>query len=420
MHVVVPTDVFPPGKVGGAAWSTLALCQALRQRGHRVTVILPRRGATGIQERSVEGLPVIEVGYQAPAVPFVQNYWRYERLWPRLVRVIAEVARAQGEFAGRTIIHGQHAQTGPAAVLAGQLLGVPSVVTVRDHWPWDYFATGLHGNRVPYARNTVASLVTDLPAREGALRGVLALPAVPYMLRHVQRRGQLLAQANAVIAVSHYLARRLGERLPAASVHVIPNLVDLPAIKATVAHTPGELPDEPFVLFVGKLEHNKGAHLLPAMMCDLPSAPLLLIAGDGGLRSELEATLSGAGVRFRILPGWTEHDAVLQLMARATVQLFPSAWGEPLSRVLLEACAAGACLLALDTGGTADVVVDERSGVLVHSVVAMRRELRALLIDQERRERLRSGAQMQAHVRFSAPVVVEHVEVLYRSLTRSK
>ncbi len=415
LHVVIPTDVFPPGKVGGAAWSTLALCQALRERGYRVTVILPRRGATGVQERTVAGLPVLEVGYYAPQLPFVQNYWRYERLWPHLARVIAEAATQSG-FEGRTIIHGQHAQTGPAAVLAGQLAGVPSVVTVRDHWPWDYFATGLHGDCMPYPRNTVASLVTDLPVREGALRGVLALPAVPYMLHHVRRRGQLLAQANAVVAVSHYIARRLRESLPVASVHVIPNLVDLLAIKTTVAQTPAELPLEPFVLFVGKLERNKGAHLLPSIMRDLPDAPLLLIAGDGGLRSELEVALAKAGVRFHVLPGWTEHDAVLQLMARATVQLFPSAWGEPLSRVLLEASAAGACLLALDTGGTADVVVDGRSGVLVHSVAAMRRELQALLAAPERREQLRSGARQLAHESFRAPVVVAQVEALYRSL----
>ena len=43
----------------------------------------------------------------------------------------------------------------------------PAVVTVRDHWPWDYFATGLHGDRLPYPRNTVASLLTDLPVRAG-------------------------------------------------------------------------------------------------------------------------------------------------------------------------------------------------------------------------------------------------------------
>lgn len=402
--------------MGGAAWSTLALCLALRERGHRVTVIVPRRGATGIAERTLSGLPVIEVGYRAPKLPFVQNYWRYERLWPRLVRVIEEAATGQAAFRGRTIIHAQHAQTGPAAVRAGRSTGVPTVVTVRDHWPWDYFATGLHGDQLPYPRNTVASLLTDLPAREGPLRGVLAFPAVPYMLGHVRRRGALLAQANAVIAVSHYIACKLQAMMAAERVHVIPNLVDLQAITATIAHVPPEVPAEPFVLFVGKLEHNKGAHLLPAIMRDQAGAPLLLIAGDGGLRAELEAELRVAGVRFCMLPGWTEHDAVLQLMARATVQLFPSAWGEPLSRVLLEACAAGACLLALDTGGTADVVVDGQSGLLVHSIVAMRRELQLLLNTPDRREQLRAGARELAGARFSAPVVVAQVEQLYRSL----
>ena len=47
------------------------------------------------------------------------------------------------------VIHAQHIQVAPPAVMAGGRLGVPVVVTVRDHWPWDYFATGLHGDRLP-------------------------------------------------------------------------------------------------------------------------------------------------------------------------------------------------------------------------------------------------------------------------------
>jgi len=83
------------------------------------------------------------------------------------------------------------------------------VVTVRDHWPWDYFSTGLHGDCIPYAEQTRASLATDLVARLGPARGALALAAIPYMLAHVRRRQQALRQAGAVIAVSDYIAHRL-------------------------------------------------------------------------------------------------------------------------------------------------------------------------------------------------------------------
>ena len=94
LHVVRPADVFPPGKVGGAAWSSLALATTLHRRGHAVTVIVPRRGARGVTRREMDGFAVVEVGYAAPRLPFVQNYFRFERLWPRLSAVIVEVAQA--------------------------------------------------------------------------------------------------------------------------------------------------------------------------------------------------------------------------------------------------------------------------------------------------------------------------------------
>ena len=443
LHVVLPADVFPPGKVGGAAWSSLALATTLHRRGHAVTVIVPRRGARGVTRREMDGFAVVEVGYAAPRLPFVQNYFRFERLWPRLSAVIVEVAQA-GPLA-RTVIHAQHAQTGPAAVLAGQSLGVPALVTVRDHWPWDYFSTGLHGDRVPYNRTTAASLLTDLVARQGPVRGVFAAPAIPYMLAHLRRRAALLGRADAVIAVSHYIAQRLEAVVARERIRVVPNIVDTVAIDRVVADwaepmLPGErasrgkfgaavvadaLPPaapevkaiaSPFVLFVGKLERNKGAHLLPQLMHTQPGDPLLVIAGDGSLRGTLERELRAAQVRFHLLPGWTAHDDVLRLMARAEVLLFPSAWGEPLSRVLLEATACGACIAALNTGGTADVIVHNESGVLATTAAALRAQLAALLTNPLQRVRLREGARRRAETTFAPGIVAAEMERVYEAL----
>ncbi len=411
LHIILPADGFPPG--GGAAWSSHALALALCDAGHRVTVVVPRRDAPRRAARAVDGLAVVEVGYRAPRVPFAQNYLRYERLWPRLAAEIAAVARSGSE---RTVIHAQHSQTGPAAVLAGRLLGVPSVVTVRDHWPWDYHATGLHGNRLPYPRTTWSSAATDLVARQGPLGGALALAALPYIVGHVRRRAALLGQASAVVAVSSYIAGRLAGIVANQRLFVIPNIVDQ-AVTAQALAQPDELvPDEPFLLFVGKLERNKGADLLPAMLAGLPAPPLLVVAGDGGLRPQLARDLAAAGVRVRLLPGWTDHDTVLRLMHRAEVLLFPSGWGEPLSRVLLEGCAVGACILALDTGGTGDVIVPGQSGDLVVTAAQLPARLAALLADPARRAQLRRGARALAAARFAPAPVVAQLDALYRSL----
>ncbi len=245
MRILLPTDVFPP-RCGGAGWSAHALACALMERGHRVTALVPQQGACGTMREQVLGVPTVRYGYHAPPVPFIKNYARHEHLWPRFADFIVEYAWHTAEHHSTaqsaicnlqsTIINAQHVQTAPPAVLAGQRLGAPVVVTVRDHWPWDYFATGLHGDRLPFPQQTATSLVTDFVARLGPVRGLAALPAIPYVLAHVQRRQQFLRQADAVIAVSEYIAEKLRAIVPAERIHVIPNIVD---VECDCAHNHG-------------------------------------------------------------------------------------------------------------------------------------------------------------------------------------
>jgi glycogen(starch) synthase len=411
LHVILPTDVFPP-RCGGAGWSAHALARALLARGHAVTAVVPALGAPGVRREEVLGVPTVRYGYRAPRLPFVRNYARHERLWPGLATLLAELATTPGQ----AIIHAQHVQTAPAAVLAGRRIGAPVVVTVRDHWPWDYFATGLHGDRVPYGRQGLAALATDLPARLGPARGAAALPAALYMLAHLRRRQAFLRQADAVIAVSGYIAGRLDGIVAPERVHVIPNMVDLAAIDQIVVAPPASVaPDERYLLFVGKLERNKGAHLLPEVL-RAPGAPPLLVAGEGPLRSELERAL---GARARVLGG-VDHDEALRLMAHCTLLLFPSTWGEPLSRVLLEAAACAAPILAMPTGGTGDIIADGVSGALEPTPERFARRLAQLLARPDERAALGAGARRVVAVRFAEEVVAPQIEALYRELRAAR
>jgi glycogen synthase len=384
-------------------------------RGHRVTAIVPRRGPPGIRHAEIEGVPTVEVGYPAPSIPFVQNYYRFELLWPLLRNVI--VAEALRDRSRPVIIHAQHAQTAPAAVLAGREIDAPVVATIRDAWPWHYFATGLLGDRLPFMTHNAGTRWLDLIGRLGPLKGVLAAPAIVYMSRHLRRRAALLAEADAVIAVSRYMHRRLTGIVDDSKLHVIPNLIDIETTHNVSIQNPKSKIQNRFLLFVGKLERNKGAHLLPAALLtareSFAELPPLVIAGSGELESSLRAAFMTHGLAHELLEGWVDHDEVLRLMRRAEVLLFPSAWGEPLSRVLLEASAAGACIAAIDTGGTSDIIEHNVSGLLVRDEIELGRALADLLHDSQRRKRLREGAERIARERFAADVVAAQVEALY-------
>jgi glycogen(starch) synthase len=422
MRIILPSDVFPPFGKGGAAWSSHALALALIGRGHAVTAVVPARGGRGVEPFDALGVPALRVGYGAPPLPIVQNVFRHELLWRPLARaIVAEARRGPAP----DVIHAQHVQAAPAAVIAGRELGVPVAVTVRDHWPWDYFATGLHGDRLPYSRAGWPALATDLVARLGPLAGAAALPAVPYMLAHLRRRAAYLAAADAVVAVSGYIAGRLAGIVPAGRVHVLPNLVDVTAAEAAAAAPPATPWEGALLLYAGKLEPNKGAGLLPAIFRELRGlAPAglppftLAVAGDGALRPRLERELVQLGVRALFLD-WAGHDEVLSLMARCDLLLFPSAWGEPLSRVLLEASSLGAPILAMPTGGTPDIVADGATGALAATPRAFAARLAALLGDPAERRRLGDAARVAARERFSVDALVPRYEELYRK-TRTR
>ena len=146
------------------------------------------------------------------------------------------------------------------------------------------------------------------------------------------------------------------------------------------------------------------------------SLPALLIAGNGPLQGQIEAELAAQGIRVRILD-WIDHEEVLRLMANCKVLLYPSLWGEPLSRVPIEAMACGAVVVAMPTGGTPEIISDGKSGFLEPSATGMARRVAMLLADSELRLRISEAAARRARDIFGVQRIVSRVERLYQRMT---
>jgi glycosyltransferase involved in cell wall biosynthesis len=234
------------------------------------------------------------------------------------------------------------------------------------------------------------------------------------------RRSRALSHLSGVIAVSNYVGHELtrSKRVKDARIRIIPNLVDLPSVDGALrrAWPLADIDaDGQFLLFAGKLDINKGPQLLPDALkrsgVELPVA----IAGTGPLRDQIQKDAARSGLDFRFYD-WLDNDDVLLLMSRATVLLFPSAWQEPLSRVLLEGSAAGAAIVAMNTGGTSDVISHYESGWLAANGVDFAEGIRLVAGDPLLNRRLRVGARQVAETRFASPIVAGYVEDLYGEL----
>ncbi len=390
MKIALASEVFPP-RAGGAGWSTRALALALEDAGHDVTVITTAEGPA-----AEGGVPVIRLnGVSGPL---------------RRGRMVAIFRKSlSGIASGADVIHAQHSLSGLGALA---LEPRPrTLVTVRDHWPVCFWSTRMsQGSLCP--RCSTAGMWRCVDGRLPTLATPLA---VPYMKWDLASKRDALRRADAVIAVSEAIAAELREaRLP--SVHVLPNIVDGAEV-GKIANEPAKLalPDR-FVLFVGKLEANKGARdLIPAMAEAKTGLPLVVL-GSGSWERALREQAAKDGIEIH-LPGWAERDDVLRAMKRAAALLFPSTWPEPFSRVLLEALALGTPIAAMDTGGTGELVEDGVSGLLAGDVTGLGDALGRIVHDASVRARLTEGALFRARA-FSPEALVPRYEALYRGPAR--
>jgi glycogen(starch) synthase len=412
MTIILATDAFPP-HAGGSGWSTYELARGLKARGHAVHVLKVTAGRGGREQHtSYEDIPVLDFPVYAPNVPAIRNYFKNERLYPKVAAKLGSLIRdTKAE-----IVHGQHVLSAPPAVDAARQAGIPSVVTVRDYWPVCYRSDLLHTPRtLPLCPGCArAAAMQHGPPRIG-LTGLGLLLVRRYLSSNLAMKVKALASADAVIAVSSAIGRDLRERAPELArtrLEIIPNPVSIDALRQRVAPRPMA---EPYALYVGKLAVNKGTdHLVDVVRSSELDWPLMIL-GDGPDRPAIEKEAARAGINVRFL-GWRDQVEVATWIAHAGVLIFPSRGPESLSRVLIEASALGVPIAAMNTGGTADIIEDEVTGLLSDDPTGLAEDVRRIRFGEVLRQRLGAAAAQRSAERFDAPAVVARIESLYREL----
>jgi glycosyltransferase involved in cell wall biosynthesis len=386
VKVLLVSEVYPP-RAGGAGWSTRALALGLREAGHDVSVVTTSPGPLDADGLDVRRLAAR--GRRRVAVPRA---------------FAAHVAREDD-----AVLHAQHSLSA-LGCLAGDR---PSrvAVTVRDHWPVCFWSTRISQGALCPRCGTVP-MTRCIEGRVPAPRPV-SWGAIPYMKADLAEKRAALARAGASLAVSRAIADELaGAGIP--RVEVVPNVLDAEETRTLAAPEPSFPLPARYLLFVGKLEENKGARLLvPAVAAAATGLPLVIL-GEGSLAHTLKFDAAAAAVPL-VLRGWAHREDVLRAMARATAIVFPSLWPEPLSRVLLEALALGTPMAAMDTGGTREILEDGGSGLVVSGTAALAEAVGRLAGDEALRRRLADGARARAEA-FSPAALIPRYEAVYRRL----
>jgi len=323
LRVGILTKEWPPDVYGGAGVHVDELVRELRPLADiRVHAFGPTRiGAHG---------HVVPADF-ADANPALQT-----------LAVDLDMARLLDQ---RDVVHSHTWYTNFAGHLAGELYGIPHVITAHSlepRRPWK--AEQLGGGY------QTSSWIESSTYREAA----------------------------AIIAVSDGMRRDVLTVYPFLDpdrVHVVRNGIDTvswsPSAASDLLPTYGIDPDRPYVVFVGRITRQKGIpHLLNAARHIDPRVQFVFCASAPDT-PEIGAETASAVRDLQTVRDvvWIhEHAArqvIQQLLTHALAFLCPSVY-EPLGIVNLEAMACSTAVVASDVGGIPEVVADGETGILVH------------------------------------------------------
>jgi glycogen synthase len=253
-----------------------------------------------------------------------------------------------------------------------------------------------------------------------------------------------LEMADAIIAVSSETKRDI-ERLfdvDPNRVRVIHNGIDLEEYRrvdstdALKRH--GINPEEPYLLFVGRITRQKGIiYLVRAIQFMDPGFQIVLCAGAPDtpeIAIEMQKAIEQAKAKRSDII-WIEEmvdrNAVIELYSHAAVFCCPSIY-EPFGIINLEAMACGTAVVASAVGGIKEVVVDGETGFLV-PLEQMREspfeplnpekfsrdlagKINHLMKDRQLREKFGKAGRKRVEEKFSWSTIGQKTKALYESL----
>jgi glycosyltransferase involved in cell wall biosynthesis len=226
-----------------------------------------------------------------------------------------------------------------------------------------------------------------------------------------------------VIAVSDFVRRRdvVQLNLPRARVLTIHNGIVMEA--AGAPHPRNS--DFPIIAYVGQLIREKGVLTLlkaaKALQTKCTAPFRLIIAGQGSQEKELKSYCADACLRNVEFVG--QISWVSRLFATADVVVVPSEWEEAFGFVVVEAMAAGACVIGSDAGAIPEIIGPYGQAGLLYSrgnVVELTARLEEVLSNPSRRGQIGCAGRARVAERFTLGRMVDGYVAVYDDLLRSR
>ena len=373
MRILVLNHEFPPiGGGGGRAAEDI--CRGLTEWGHEIKVLTAHiRGLPREEER--DGYTIVRLSslrtqpYKASFLSMAAYVLAGLLTGRRLIRSFKP-----------DVIHAHFAV--PAGALAwalSRITGIPYVLTVH---------------------------LGDVPGGVPEKTGGWFRWVYPFT-------GVIWRDANRIVAVSEF-TRQLALKKYTAEIRVIPNGVDLGALKPDRIH----LNEPPQIVFAGRFMAQKNPLQVVQTLNQLKKIQWqCVMIGDGPLMQDVRRAVAESDLESRFqFTGWIEPQEVLNWFDSSDILFMPSR-SEGLPVVGVQALAKGLAIVASHVGGFVDLVDNNRNGYLIRQEDAgeFRTSLLGLLSDSDRLLSFRN-ASLEKAKSFEINQVVKEYENLFESV----
>ena len=440
MRVLVVTDRYPPDREGGAELSLQTSLAHLPQ-GVEVQVAALCSTSPVIERAVVDGIPVARIPFSRVWPPHLnipvgslsepagmlaklRAACRYvlaggiKNMASNLswVRIYAELlfrgnarlfgsldtdlvaygptAKMLGQLAAEVkpdVIHADNLMSG--LLVAAMALPVPKCVFVRDN---RFFCAQARGAANIEGVSCTTCQFDCLGPLANRTRHLLR----KNMSANRESRKIALREFDSVVVASRWMENQVRQLASdRQEVHVVPNPRN-EALLAEATKTEGERPavQPPEVLFVGALYEEKGplilVELMPELIKEIGNFRLVL-AGSGPLEAAIRKRISELELESAVeLAGFCSPQQLCTLYRRSTLVVCPSTYPEPFGRVPFEAAIFSRPVVAFQTGGLSENIVDGETGILVPSpsTAELGHAITKLLGDPDRAGRLGRNA----------------------------
>jgi glycogen synthase len=403
MKITILTNEYPPNVYGGAGVHVEYLTRelaALDDGAHEVEVLCFGEQQEEHGNLTVRGVsPDFELPYQDE---------RHAKFMDAMLRDLVMA----GSVADADIVHGHTWYSHLAGCLAKQLTGGKLVLTTHSlvpHRPWKREQLGTAYDGSSWVERTAYENADGVVAVSGSMKEDV----------------QSLYDVNS-------------ER-----VEVIHNGIDVeqyrPRPDASVLESYGVDPDQPYVLFVGRITRQKGIlHLVEAIHHFEPDIQVVLCAGAPDteeIGAEMEARVEVARRETDNPIVWLAEmlprEDVITMYTHADVFVCPSVY-EPFGIINLEAMACETPVVASAVGGIPEIVVPNETGLLVDVDPSegdtvepadpegfarrLAEGVNTLMADPDRRSKMGTAARTRVEQQFSWQAIAEQTLAFYKTL----